>query len=156
MNSRCLRDIGENSPLRAPCPSALKNKLELFSSGCAPEIVFRWSRHTEHLRWDCGRVAASEFADRGSAAHSLGSAQLAFERIGLDRHPTCFGVLVNVDLDRRPAGKVPPGGPLLCRFMRFYLCGSFVSNFHFPGFHHRRRRFQHQLGTISGHTPQFE
>jgi hypothetical protein len=64
-------------------------------------------------------------------------------------------VLRPVDLHRRPTGKAPPGGPRLCRFMRFYLCGGFVRNIHFPCYHQRRQRLQHQIPTISGHAPQF-
>jgi len=45
------------------------------------------------------------------AAHSIciGQAQLAFTRVGLDGHSARFGIFVNMDLDRRPAGQVPPG-----------------------------------------------
>ena len=64
-----------------------------------------------HPGRDGGRVAASVFADRGIAAHpfGLGLTQLAFTRFGLDRHAASFRIFMDMDLDRRPAGKVPLG-----------------------------------------------
>jgi len=76
-------------------------------------------------------VPASVFTDRGIAAHSfgLGPAQLALARVGLDGHSARFWVFVNVDLDGRTAGKGPPGGPRLCRFMRVCHWVGFVRDF---------------------------
>jgi hypothetical protein len=67
-----------------------------------------------HAGRDCGRVAASVFADGGIAAYSfgLGFGQLAFARVGLDCHATGGCIFMNVDLDRRATGEVPPGALL--------------------------------------------
>jgi hypothetical protein len=63
---------------------------------------------------DCGPVTASVFADGGIATHPLGfgSAQLAFTSVGLDGHSTSFCIFVDMDLDRRSTGEVPPGALL--------------------------------------------
>ena len=81
-----------------------------------PAAVFIPCKDLPAYSWrDCGRVAASVFTDRGIAAHplGLGPAQLAFARVGLDGHPARGGIFVDVDLNRRPAWKVPPGGLLV-------------------------------------------
>jgi len=60
---------------------------------------------------DRGCVAASVFTDCGVASHSLdlGKAQFALTGVSLDGHSSGGRVFVNVDLDRRPTGKRPPG-----------------------------------------------
>jgi hypothetical protein len=67
-----------------------------------------------HARRDCGRVSSTVIADRGIAAHPLGfrSTQLAFARVGLDGHSASLCIFMDVDLDRRPTGEVPPGALL--------------------------------------------
>ena len=62
-------------------------------------------------RWDCSRVPAAMFADRGIAMNScgFGPAQLAFAGISLHGHSARGGIFMNVDLDRRSAAEVPPG-----------------------------------------------
>jgi len=63
-----------------------------------------------HARRDGGRVATAFPADNGIAAQAicLGPAQFAFAGVGWDRHFSFR--LMDMNLDRRPVSKVPPGG----------------------------------------------
>ena len=57
-------------------------------------------------------VSATVFTDSSVAAHSFGISppQLSLPGIGLDGHPSCRSVFVDVNLHRRPPGENPPGG----------------------------------------------
>jgi len=64
-----------------------------------------------HPRRDRRRVPTAQATDRGVAAHpfGIGTPQLSFSGIGLDGHPSCRRVLMNMDLHRWPPDEGPRG-----------------------------------------------